>query len=53
MNSIMILDINECENPKACDENATCEDKPGTFVCKCNKGYRGSGFKCDGKQINA
>ncbi|XP_076814750.1 IgGFc-binding protein-like [Clavelina lepadiformis] len=38
-------DINECRtNP--CDENASCTNTDGSFVCRCNAGYTGDGTRC-------
>lgn len=36
------IDVNECTNGENdCDENASCENEPGLFTCKCNDGYTG------------
>jgi hypothetical protein len=32
-------DVNECNNATVCQENSTCVNAPGSFVCKCNAGY--------------
>jgi cysteine-rich repeat protein len=39
-------DIYECEDPNLnnCDWNATCTDTPGSFTCKCNPGFVGTGI---------
>jgi deleted-in-malignant-brain-tumors protein 1 len=44
-------DINECEVPGVCHENATCNNSVGNFSCKCNSGYAGSGLTCSSKQM--
>ena len=50
---IILSDIDECtDGTNDCDENASCDNEPGTFVCTCNTGFRGDGKQCIGKQIN-
>ena len=49
---ILLLDINECmEDPRPCDENALCDNSPGTYRCQCLDGYRDAtdvpGKECD------
>ena len=29
-----------------CDENASCSNTDGSFVCTCNDGYQGNGTTC-------
>ncbi|KAF6037350.1 hypothetical protein EB796_004339 [Bugula neritina] len=47
-------DINECNEPNECDvEGATCRNRPGTYLCECEKGYKFTGEcedinECDG-----
>ena len=31
-----------------CDQNASCNNTIGTFVCICNHGYDGTGLVCTG-----
>lgn len=31
-----------------CDDNAHCINNGTSFECKCNDGYTGTGFKCEG-----
>ncbi|CAL1299208.1 unnamed protein product [Larinioides sclopetarius] len=33
-------DINECYTSRPCPANALCINKPGTFECKCESGYK-------------
>ncbi|MBN2530997.1 MAG: choice-of-anchor D domain-containing protein [Deltaproteobacteria bacterium] len=41
------VEIDECLlNMDACDENATCENTDGSYICTCNKGASGDGFSC-------
>ena len=45
----LLLDIDECTTGAyVCDKKATCINKPGSYACKCNKGYEGDGKKCTG-----
>ncbi|GKE71829.1 serine/threonine-protein kinase, active site protein, partial [Tanacetum coccineum] len=38
--------INECEqNNHGCIDQANCIDKEGTYMCSCQKGYSGDGWK--------
>ncbi|KAL8509218.1 hypothetical protein ACS0TY_016413 [Phlomoides rotata] len=41
-------DIDECGNNPCDDEHGICTNTPGSFSCKCKKGYHGDGTK-DGK----
>ena len=34
-------DIDECENPSICPENAICQNIAGNFTCQCNTGFEG------------
>ena len=46
---VLFTDINECdENLDNCDDNAECENEPGTFTCTCEDGYTGNGEECTG-----
>ena len=51
---LSLLDIDECTTSEdgPCDKNATCTNAPESFICSCNEGYTGDGFKCAGKQRN-
>ena len=43
------LDVNECNDKNGgCDQ--TCENKNGSFACKCASGYNlhSDGFECEG-----
>ena len=39
------LDINECLDTP-CSHNAQCQNTFGSFICKCEDGFYGNGFKC-------
>ena len=40
-------DVDECATgDHDCDENAICENIPGSFSCSCKDGYRGDGKTC-------
>lgn len=41
---ILIVDINECENPRACGINAECINVPGNYSCACINGFFGNPF---------
>ncbi|KAI3696154.1 hypothetical protein L1987_79164 [Smallanthus sonchifolius] len=43
----LIVDINECLNPENHDCQHTCIDTPGSYECKCRKGYSGNGKKSE------
>ena len=49
--TLTCLDIDECPL-SPCDENANCTDTVGSFECKCNDGYSGSGKTCEGMKTN-
>ncbi|GMT23280.1 hypothetical protein PFISCL1PPCAC_14577, partial [Pristionchus fissidentatus] len=43
-------DINECDLKTAqCDKNARCINSPGSYKCRCNEGFYGSGKQCYGE----
>jgi len=49
---IKIIDNNECVlKTHNCDSNATCTNTQGSFTCKCNDGYYGSGVTCSGNKF--
>ena len=38
-----LIDVDECSGRnrrRLCQSNAECINKPGTFICECNDGYR-------------
>ncbi|XP_045404421.1 adhesion G protein-coupled receptor E1 isoform X2 [Lemur catta] len=35
-------EVNECANPRACPENATCYNTLGNYSCVCNRGFESS-----------
>ena len=43
-----VSDVNECVESNPCHAKATCTNKPGSYVCNCNAGYKGSGIQCTG-----
>ena len=42
--------MNECLDValNRCDDNAECDNTPGSYSCRCRTGFRGSGFSCTG-----
>ena len=49
----VILDINECLTGKDdCDENATCTNTHGSYLCACNRKFTGDGVNCTSKCCN-
>ena len=40
VNTFLFADINECEFNR-CMNNGTCDNTPGSFICKCQKGFEG------------
>ena len=43
------LDKNECEERSRCHQNADCVNTPGSFSCRCKKGFEGNGaVECKG-----
>ena len=45
----ILTDIDECSESFPCDNNANCTNTDGSFTCKCNSGYTGSGLHCTSK----
>ena len=44
-------DFDECSlEPKPCDNNATCSNTDGSFICTCKEGFSGNGTVCEGMQ---
>ena len=44
-------DFDECSlEPKPCDNNATCTNTEGSFICTCKEGFSGNGTVCEGLQ---
>ena len=45
----LFSDINECDDPSACQDNAYCTNTPdGSFTCTCQDGYIADGSQCIG-----
>ncbi len=41
----IVLDVNECaESTHNCNENSTCRNTEGSYLCPCNSGFDGDGF---------
>lgn len=37
--SLLCVDIDECQKEKICGENAVCENEPASYKCICLLGY--------------
>ena len=51
MRTLALIDIDECaDDSNNCDANAVCTNTPGSFTCRCKKGYEGAqdGLSCTG-----
>ncbi len=46
----ILLEINECNLPNACPENADCNDLIGRCEYVCKDGFQRQGSACNGKQ---
>ncbi|KAJ1357822.1 hypothetical protein KIN20_016069 [Parelaphostrongylus tenuis] len=45
-------DVNECfRMPYACDKNAECLNREGSYICSCLPGYAGNGYNCTKTKI--
>jgi len=45
------VDVDECQvNEGGCSSKARCINTPGSYYCKCKRGYVGDGFKCTKKR---
>ena len=47
----LTTDVNECSDDdlNACDREGICTNNDGSYTCKCETGYAGNGFKCEGE----
>lgn len=44
-------DVDECMiDADNCDQNATCMNSIGSFICTCDSGFSGNGTVCRGKK---
>ena len=46
----LFLDVDECVEQSPCDQNATCTNTPGAYMCTCNEGFTGNGATCTGRK---
>ena len=46
-------DVDECEDLMPCDDNATCTNTDGSFMCACDTGYSGDGRTCNSKTLTS
>ncbi|XP_037680361.1 adhesion G protein-coupled receptor E1-like isoform X2 [Choloepus didactylus] len=55
--SFACSDVDECANPRACPEHASCHNSVGSYSCSCNPGFasssgelifQGPGGRCEG-----
>ena len=46
---LYLLDIDECMQPGACDQFASCENTVGSYTCTCYTGFTGDGRVCTGE----
>ena len=46
---VLQADIDECFfSYHTCNENASCINTNGSYLCECNEGYYGNGYTCIG-----
>lgn len=38
------VDVDECQLPNACGQNALCQNTPGNYSCLCPEGFHGNPF---------
>lgn len=49
----LFSDIDECQNGPVCQQNAACQNLPGSYRCECKPGYRfTSTGQCLGKTLS-
>ena len=45
----VIIEIDECSSSThTCSKFANCTNTPGSFDCRCQDGYIGNGYHCQG-----
>lgn len=50
--SLLLSDIDECQNGPVCQQNADCLNLPGSYRCECKAGYRFTPTgQCLGKDV--
>ena len=53
-NSLLLVDIDECQNGPVCQRNAECINTAGSYRCDCKPGYRfTSTGQCNGESVPA
>lgn len=50
---VLRVDVDECLSANnSCHRHADCLNTPGSFSCRCKRGYEGSGFECKCKWLS-
>ena len=49
---VPFADVDECEDEEnRCNVNALCSNTPGSYVCRCIRGFEGDGVTCVGRSL--